>query len=144
VQAGVSQPRVTLLYLLLQGMTAILALSYESASNGQRFGCPAGGLHLLQVLPLAVFGSNGEQRGKSPRPRGPGSSPNSGEVCAALHRAPRRRAAKAALDCDLRVGLLATRPPRSRFRCSWVGGGKEPSLAPGGFLRRYGRLGEPP
>ena len=55
VQAGVSQPRVTLLYLLLQGMTAILALSYESASNGQRFGVLLAGCILLQVLPLAVF-----------------------------------------------------------------------------------------
>jgi UDP-GlcNAc:undecaprenyl-phosphate/decaprenyl-phosphate GlcNAc-1-phosphate transferase len=54
VQAGVSQPRVTLLYLLLQGMTAVLALSYESASDGQRIGILLAGCILLLLLPPAV------------------------------------------------------------------------------------------
>jgi hypothetical protein len=54
VQAGVSQPRVTLLYLLLQGMTAVLALSYESASDGQRFGILLAGCILLLLLSTAV------------------------------------------------------------------------------------------
>lgn len=54
VQAGVSQPRVTLLYFLLQGMTAVLALSYESASRGQRFGILLAVCLLLLLLPPAV------------------------------------------------------------------------------------------
>jgi UDP-GlcNAc:undecaprenyl-phosphate GlcNAc-1-phosphate transferase len=54
VQAGVSQPRVTLLYLLLQGMTAVLALSYENASDGQRFGILLAICILLLLLPPAV------------------------------------------------------------------------------------------
>jgi UDP-N-acetylmuramyl pentapeptide phosphotransferase/UDP-N-acetylglucosamine-1-phosphate transferase len=54
VQAGVSQTRVTLLYLLLQGMTAALALSYEAASDGERVGILLSDCLLLLLLPAAV------------------------------------------------------------------------------------------
>jgi len=103
------------------------------------------GCILLQVISLAVFWIESASRGagKAHGREGQAVSLIPARWCTILTQSTRRRAARAALDVNCASGCLATRPPRSvslflgRRR-------KEPSLAPGGFLRRYGRLGEPP